>query len=185
MNLTPAATATPPDVRRGSASPPNSKLRMGLCPWFGLCPCFMGQRPNQGPSPMPFENLSGEAEPRLTSGGEAAADGVKFQDQLDLLRRSLTSGGGAAADGVKFQDQLDLLRRSLTSGGVVATKRALMIYAKPATGAISTSWAGEGPVGALHQKFEEGASGRGLRHPIVVAATPRMNAARFAFIRRS
>ena len=42
-------------------------------------------------------NSYGEAEPRLTSGGKAGVDGVKFQDWLSILRRCLTSGGEAAA----------------------------------------------------------------------------------------
>ena len=74
------AAASPSDVRRGSASPHSFKFRMGLRPSFGLCPKFLGQRPNQGPSPTLKLNSYGEAEPRLTSGGEAGADGVKFRN---------------------------------------------------------------------------------------------------------
>jgi hypothetical protein len=44
----------------------------------------LGQRPNRGPSPKILGSLDGGAEPRLTSGGEAGANGVKFQDRLDL-----------------------------------------------------------------------------------------------------
>ena len=41
-----------------------------------------GQSPNQGHSPFTiFRNCCG-AEPRLTSGGKAGADGVKFHQQL-------------------------------------------------------------------------------------------------------
>jgi len=57
-----------------------------------------------------LDKLYGEAEPRLTSGGKAGVDGVKFQDWLSILRRYLTSGG-------KFQDWLSILRWYLTSGG--------------------------------------------------------------------
>jgi hypothetical protein len=31
-----------------------------------------------------LRSINGEAEPRLTSGGEAGTNGVKFQDRLDL-----------------------------------------------------------------------------------------------------
>jgi len=45
----------------------------GLCPWFGLCPkSRLGQSPYQGRSPIMNRGKTGGAEPRLTSGGEAA-----------------------------------------------------------------------------------------------------------------
>jgi len=44
---------------------------LGLCPWFGLCPNLLGQRPYQGHSPISFHSAAGEAQPRLTSGGGA------------------------------------------------------------------------------------------------------------------
>jgi hypothetical protein len=53
----------------------------GLCPWFGLCPQRYGPKAEPGAQPKTFRNLDGEAEPRLTSGGEAAAEGIKFHDQ--------------------------------------------------------------------------------------------------------
>jgi len=66
------AAALPPDVRRGYASPFIFRLPMGCAPGSGFAQIDMGQRPNQGLSPKAFENLDGGAEPRLTSGGEAA-----------------------------------------------------------------------------------------------------------------
>jgi protocatechuate 3,4-dioxygenase beta subunit len=44
--------ALPPDVRRGYATPFNLELGDGLRPRFGLARIFLGQRPNQGPSPL-------------------------------------------------------------------------------------------------------------------------------------
>jgi hypothetical protein len=64
--------AMPPDVRRGCASPERTKIAKGLCPRFGLCPTSLGQRPYPGLSPFLFFLPTGRAEPRLTSGGEAA-----------------------------------------------------------------------------------------------------------------
>jgi hypothetical protein len=43
--------------------------------WFGI-EC-KGQSPNQGHSPKSFYFACGGAEPRLTSGGEAAAEKLK------------------------------------------------------------------------------------------------------------
>jgi hypothetical protein len=63
--------ALPPDVRRGYAAPFNLELGDGLRPRFGLARIFIGQRPNQGPSPTLYENCDGAAQPRLTSGGRA------------------------------------------------------------------------------------------------------------------
>jgi hypothetical protein len=48
----------------------------------------------------------GGAEPRLTSGGKAGVDGIKFQVGSCSSRRYLTSGGKAGVDGIKFQDGL-------------------------------------------------------------------------------
>jgi hypothetical protein len=45
----------------------------------------LGQSPNRGRSPLKLEMLGG-AEPRLTSGGEAEADGVKFYDWLLIFK---------------------------------------------------------------------------------------------------
>jgi hypothetical protein len=49
------------------------KIETGLRPWYGLWPINLGHSPNQGHSPALFLGASGGAEPRLTSGGEAAA----------------------------------------------------------------------------------------------------------------
>jgi hypothetical protein len=49
------------------------KIETGLRPWYGLWPINLGHSPNQGHSPAVFLGASGGAEPRLTSGGEAAA----------------------------------------------------------------------------------------------------------------
>ena len=63
--------AMPPDVRRGCASPFNLELKMGCAPGSGFARIFLGQRPNQGPSPQLQETSDGAAQPRLTSGGIA------------------------------------------------------------------------------------------------------------------
>jgi hypothetical protein len=42
----------------------------------------------------------------LTSGGEAAAEGIKFHDQSLFSKRYLTSGGEAAAEGSSFMISL-------------------------------------------------------------------------------
>jgi len=47
-------------------------FRLGCALGSGSAPKVMGQRPNQGHSPNLSNNLYGGAEPRLTSGGEAA-----------------------------------------------------------------------------------------------------------------
>ncbi|HEU4767759.1 MAG TPA: hypothetical protein VFS77_10300, partial [Pyrinomonadaceae bacterium] len=46
----------------GTASPPDVT---------GFAPIFTGQRPYQGPSPIFFQSVPGEAKPRRTSGGKA------------------------------------------------------------------------------------------------------------------
>ena len=64
-------------------------ISVGLCPWSGLCPpSGKGQARTRGIAPKLFENADGGAEPRLTSGGEAAADGSSFMitAQLETLR---------------------------------------------------------------------------------------------------
>ena len=52
------------------------KKEMGLCPSYGLWP--RGAKPERGAQPKLQLGIDGEAEPRLTSGGEAEArhDGV-------------------------------------------------------------------------------------------------------------
>ena len=57
-----------------------------LCPRFGLCPNVQAKGRTRGLA-QSLENLDGEAEPRLTSGGKAGVDEVKFQDRLDLQDR--------------------------------------------------------------------------------------------------
>jgi hypothetical protein len=59
----------------------------------------------------------------LTSGGEAAAEGIKFNDQSLFSKRYLTSGGEAAAEGSSFMISLYFqtvphIRRRSRSGGV-------------------------------------------------------------------
>ena len=49
------------------------ELSGGLRPWFGLCPVFLGLARTKGPAQINKEQAYGGAEPRLTSGGEAAA----------------------------------------------------------------------------------------------------------------
>jgi hypothetical protein len=72
LALTRVVAASPPDVRRGYASP--LKLtEIGLRPWSGLWPIELEGKPEPGAQPNFELELNGEAEPRLTSGGEAAA----------------------------------------------------------------------------------------------------------------
>jgi len=49
------------------------KKRWGYAPGPASGPETLGQSPNQGRSPPLNSNIDGGAEPRLTSGGEAAA----------------------------------------------------------------------------------------------------------------
>ena len=53
-------------------------------PLVRALPQVMGQRPNQGHSPNQNDQANGGAEPRLTSGGEAGADGIKFSSAIDF-----------------------------------------------------------------------------------------------------
>jgi hypothetical protein len=62
------------------------KFRMGCAPGSGSALKFMGHRPNRGHSPSSRWNWDGGAEPRLTSGGEAAAEGAKFYDWLLIFK---------------------------------------------------------------------------------------------------
>ena len=78
VTLGSTAAASPPDVRRGSAPPFNSRLRMGCAPGSGFAPKFNGPKAEPGAQPKTSVNVDGEAEPRLTSGGEAGMDEVKF-----------------------------------------------------------------------------------------------------------
>jgi hypothetical protein len=45
------ATASPPDVRRGSAPPFSLQLENGLCPWSGLCPKLLAKGRTRGQAP--------------------------------------------------------------------------------------------------------------------------------------
>jgi hypothetical protein len=74
-------------------------------------PPSLGQRPNQGRSPLSNIRANGGAEPRLTSGGEAGVDGVKFQGSAPKVKTYLTSGGTAGVNGIKFQGSAPRLRR--------------------------------------------------------------------------
>jgi hypothetical protein len=52
----------------------DGKKEIGLCPWYGLWPAG-GKARARGIAPI-FDSTFGEAEPRRTSGGEAAAHPV-------------------------------------------------------------------------------------------------------------
>jgi hypothetical protein len=80
-------------------------------------PPSLGQRPNQGRSPLSNIRANGVAEPRLTSGGEAGVDGVKFQGSAPKVKTYLTSGGTAGVNGIKFQGSAPEVKMYLTSGG--------------------------------------------------------------------
>jgi hypothetical protein len=80
-------------------------------------PPSLGQRPNQGRSPHSNIRANGGAEPRLTSGGEAGVDGVKFQGSAPKVKTYLTSGGTAGVNGIKFQGSAPEVKMYLTSGG--------------------------------------------------------------------
>ena len=69
--------APPPDVRQGSALPEAKVKKFGLCPRFGLWPQNIGQSPTGGRAQTNRLDLTGGAQPRLTSGGEAGASAVK------------------------------------------------------------------------------------------------------------
>jgi hypothetical protein len=56
----------------------------GLSPWFGLWPINLGLKPGPRAQPHWSLGLNGEAEPRLTSGGEAGACGAQVSSGLDL-----------------------------------------------------------------------------------------------------
>ena len=63
---------------------------LGLCPWYGLRPNKQGQSPHRGHSPISISQLSGGAEPRLTSGGEAGAEmHVDFHDHAWVIALNL------------------------------------------------------------------------------------------------
>jgi hypothetical protein len=67
----------PPDVRRGVAPPSTLPFRMG-------CALRSGLARTTGTAPKVLRILDGEAEPRLTSGGEAGVAGVRFKSALDF-----------------------------------------------------------------------------------------------------
>jgi hypothetical protein len=64
--------ASPPDVRRGYASPLSFTDALGLRPWFGPLAHKLRAKPERGAQPIWNPEINGEAKPRLTSGGEAA-----------------------------------------------------------------------------------------------------------------
>ena len=70
-------------------------MQFGLCPWSGLWPETFGAEPEPRAQPNLSIKVGGEAEPRLTSGGEAGVDGVKFHDRVLIFKWCLTSGGEA------------------------------------------------------------------------------------------
>ena len=72
------------------------ELSGGLRPWSGPCPVFMGLARTKGIAQIKMDQAYGGAEPRLTSGGEAGVDGVKFRTAVDL---ELTSGGKPQREG--------------------------------------------------------------------------------------
>src|ERR1041384_1035874 len=63
--------ASPPDVRQGSALPEVLSKKFGLCPPFGLWPQNTGKARTKGAAQTNSLELTGGAQPRLTSGGEA------------------------------------------------------------------------------------------------------------------
>jgi hypothetical protein len=63
--------ALPPDVRRGSASPFKSRFQWGCALGPGLAPSLWAKGRTMGLAQI-LRGFNGEAEPRLTSGGEAA-----------------------------------------------------------------------------------------------------------------
>ncbi len=70
---------------------------IGLRPWSVLCP--IGQRPNEGPSPISFfhRRRQGVALPHIR---RRSRDGSGSRD-LGRAEPCLTSGGGAVAEGVQ------------------------------------------------------------------------------------
>ena len=70
---------------------------MGCAPGSGFALVY-GPKAAPGGLAQTSENLDGEAQPRLTSGGKAGVEGVKFQHAASTSRRYLTSGGKAATN---------------------------------------------------------------------------------------
>src|SRR5690349_19992704 len=66
-------TASPPDVRRGSAPPVAFQNILGTLPLLRSVALLCGAEPGSRAQPTFINLLSGGAEPRLTSGGEAVA----------------------------------------------------------------------------------------------------------------
>ena len=62
-----------------------SSLRIGLCPGSAFGPYHWAE-PEPRAQPIRNLELNGEAEPRLTSGGGAGADGVKFHDRVLIFK---------------------------------------------------------------------------------------------------
>jgi hypothetical protein len=80
-------------------------------------PSVRAQPPSLGQRPNSNIRANGGAEPRLTSGGEAGVDGVKFQGSAPKVKTYLTSGGTAGVNGIKFQGSAPEVKMYLTSGG--------------------------------------------------------------------
>src|SRR5688500_18955190 len=68
------AAALPPDVRRGSASPVCFAGNRGYAPGFRLAAIRWAEGRTRGIAPLILSSTDGEAQPRRTSGGEAAWD---------------------------------------------------------------------------------------------------------------
>src|SRR5688500_19031782 len=75
---------------------------MGLCPWYGLWPNKYWAKPEPGAQPKDHLRTHGEAQPRLTSAGEAAVEnnfcGIAASDSqeeagvLQQVPKSIKSG---------------------------------------------------------------------------------------------
>jgi len=113
-------------VRRGSAPPPSLNNKSGLRPWFGLRPNVFGAKPRtEGIAPNIFKKLDGGAEPRLTSGGEAAAAENSFAGKARL-----TSGGEAAAKKIVFKSK-PIFAGTLVAAFVLTLAGGLLATASP------------------------------------------------------
>jgi hypothetical protein len=89
---------------------------------------MIGRSPNQGHSPILFAERSGGAEPRLTSGGKADADGQCVSNRasevaLSLRRECRVTGGIKVRDRVPEQVTLNLGTECRITGGTALTER--------------------------------------------------------------
>ena len=80
------------------------RMNRQFCEWFGLCPNADGPKAEPGAQPETSINLNGGAEPRLTSGGAAGADGIKFHDQLLIFKTVSHIRRRSRSGWVKFHD---------------------------------------------------------------------------------